>query len=342
MARLRPVADKYGMIVLAGNAATPGRWDVLAGMIRGQTVYDTTTQGFAVSQFPEQDVQTLDTALAYVLHTQAIDPDRIALTGFSDGGSYSLFLGQSNEDIFSRVAALSALIPFTGTGPHNPKTQFLVSGGIAEEMVQRTVKLAQVLRHEGHSVATILSLRGHVDRVEEEDFVWQWLQRSWADPTSTARFTAPADSDPILTDTILTQLTTFWTRFQQEPDSIRTTARQAHQIQIPLMLGAEPVSVVAMDLPALATMYPSIAADLRAAGLTAQQAMAYRNAVLRVGFARAAGMAPNAAPATLFLGHDLPFTPIAPTSVLGQNLAFRRTHDTAFQALGETWMWTTP
>jgi predicted esterase len=341
--KFSPLADKYGMIVLAATALQPGRWDVLDGARSGTTHYTKTTSGIQVTQFQERDVRTLDSALKQVLASDAIDPDRIALVGFSDGGSYSLFLGRSNQDIFSRVAALSALIPFAGSGgPVVPTTQFVLSGGIAEKMVQQTLKMSQVLRHEGHPVVTLLGLRAHVDRVEDEDFVWDWLKRSWADPSITLHPPLPADADPLLTVTVLQKMTTFWGRFVHEPDSVFEAGRLAHQEQLWMSLGDQPASVITTDIPALAAAFPSVAADLQAAGLTAEQEQAYRTAILRVGFARAGGIAPGDSNLKeTIVGSDMPFAPIPPNSVLAENLAFRAAHDAEFKALSRTGMWTT-
>jgi hypothetical protein len=105
-----------------------------------------------------------------------------------------------------------------------------------------------------------------------------------------SHFPAPAvrASDPILTVQALTQMTTFWTSFMKEPDSIQTDARLANQNRILVSVGERQVSVIKADMPALAAKYPSVAADLQAAGLTAQQEEAHRAALIRVGFTRQA------------------------------------------------------
>jgi predicted esterase len=343
--KLSPLVDKYGMIVLAPNARDPGKWDMVYGS------YATAIQGEAglhVTSLPMHEVRTIDSAMQHVLRTYAIDPARIGLLGFSDGGSVALLLGRSNLDVFSRIAALSALTPFDGTGPKHPDTQFLLSGGLAENMVWQTMKMAKVLRKNGNPVTTILGLRGHVDYVADEDIVWNWFIQSWANPSTTTHPLPPSDSDPVLTVDALTKMTTFWTRFQREPGAIRDAGRMAHQVLVPLALGAEPASVIAMDMRAMAAAYPSVATDLQVAGLTAAQETAYRTAILRVGFAWAAriasqtaGLDPDGDLSDLQLGKSLPFVPIAPASVLGQNLAFRQAHEREFAELESTGMWNT-
>lgn len=54
-----------------------------------------------------RDARLLDGALAYTFDRCAIDTTRIALGGFSDGGTYSLSLGVSNGDLFSHLVAYS-------------------------------------------------------------------------------------------------------------------------------------------------------------------------------------------------------------------------------------------
>jgi dienelactone hydrolase len=336
------------MIVLAANAATnPGMWDVMVSP-DAESAQTETSRGVTVSRFKAIDLPTIDSALKMVLATEAIDPDRLALFGFSNGGGYALFLGRSNQDIFSRVAALSAAGAYAGIGPQNPTTQFAVSGGIAELggisqlMVKQTLKLAQVLRTEGHLVLTILGLRGHADIVTDDAVVWAWFKESWTHPDITTQPRLPADSDPVLTVETLKKMTDFWTRLTKEPDSVLSAGRMAHQKPFGLMLGDQPVSVIMTDMVALAKASPSVAADLQAAGLTAAQEDAYRVAILRVGFARASGMVPGIPdPYDTKVGQDLPFTPIAPHSVLAQNLAFRAAHSAEFAALAATGMWTT-
>lgn len=80
-------AEARGMVLLApdSRAAT---WDLALG-------------GFGA------DVTFLDDALDFTFERCRIDPDRIALGGFSDGASYALSLGVSNGDLFSHLIAYS-------------------------------------------------------------------------------------------------------------------------------------------------------------------------------------------------------------------------------------------
>lgn len=329
----RQFADQYGMILLAPNAVdAPGRWDVMASINggAGETAPQTGTS-LHVLKFTDPDVRHIDAALQRVLRDYAIDPDRIALAGFSNGGSYALFLGRSNPDIFSRIAPLSALIPFAGLGAavgQHPSTRFFLSGGLGEDMVEQTLQVARELRQQGYAVQTVLGLREHVEYQVDNAYMWAWLARSWTSHTRVADVAprAPADSDPVLTAEVLQKMTDFWRRFQREPDAIRTIGRLAHQAPILLWIGSQPAAVLKTDMIALAKRYPSVTADLHAAGLTAPQEEAYRAALIRV---ECAGMSPRAT------------GEISPASVLGRNFAFWKTHAPAFTALENTGMFVT-
>jgi predicted esterase len=84
--RHRNAADNARAIVLAPYAGA-GTWDALQGL------------GFT------RDPSVLDAALRWTFERWRIEPSRIALSGFSDGGTYSLAIGRANGDLFARVVA---------------------------------------------------------------------------------------------------------------------------------------------------------------------------------------------------------------------------------------------
>lgn len=84
---LAPVAERRGVALMAVSSRGP-TWDVLV-------------DGFG------PDVEVVDAALAAMFEAVAVDPDRLAIGGFSDGASYALSLGLTNGDLFSSVLALS-------------------------------------------------------------------------------------------------------------------------------------------------------------------------------------------------------------------------------------------
>jgi phospholipase/carboxylesterase len=88
MRLFRDFADRAGVVILAPEA-TGRTWDVIE---RG---------GFG------PDVGMIDDLLAQVFHSLRIDPKRMIMAGFSDGGSYALSLGLTNGDLFTHVIAFS-------------------------------------------------------------------------------------------------------------------------------------------------------------------------------------------------------------------------------------------
>jgi hypothetical protein len=102
----------------------------------------------------------------------------------------------------------------------------------------------------------------------------------------------------------------------------------------------------------MAAKYPSIAADLKAAGLTALQHDAYRVALVSLIAAAFAIDPENAQPHPDASGNWVDSTSlatfgaasvsIAGTSVQGRNLEFRRTHRDEFRGFYNVNMWYTP
>jgi len=81
------VADSAGFIVLVPESRGY-TWDLLSG-------------GYG------EDVFYIDQALAYTFERCAINTERLALGGFSDGATYALSLGLLNGNLFSHVIAFS-------------------------------------------------------------------------------------------------------------------------------------------------------------------------------------------------------------------------------------------
>ena len=80
-------AEARGMVLLTPDSRFT-TWDLIIG-------------GFG------PDVEFLDLALEHTFARCRIDPQRVALGGFSDGASYALSLGVSNGDLFSHLVAYS-------------------------------------------------------------------------------------------------------------------------------------------------------------------------------------------------------------------------------------------
>lgn len=84
---LRRYADQRGIVLMAPDARNRA-WDLLDG-------------GFGA------DVDFIDHALIKAFELCAIDPERVAIEGFSDGASYALSLGLRNTELFTHVIAFS-------------------------------------------------------------------------------------------------------------------------------------------------------------------------------------------------------------------------------------------
>lgn len=84
---LAKAANRSGFIVIAPKS-TAASWDLIHG-------------GFG------PDVARLDAILAALFDEYAIDPDRLAIGGFSDGASYALTLGIANGTLFRTILAFS-------------------------------------------------------------------------------------------------------------------------------------------------------------------------------------------------------------------------------------------
>src|SRR5918997_1310676 len=89
LAQLRGQADEAGIVLLASSSRGP-TWDSI--LARGRY---------------GQDAAAIDRALGHAFSRCKVDPERVALAGYSDGASYALSLGLANGDLFSHVLAFS-------------------------------------------------------------------------------------------------------------------------------------------------------------------------------------------------------------------------------------------
>lgn len=81
------LADRFGVILLAVDSRQQ-TWDII------------------VDQYGS-DVAFIDQALTKTFNHYAIDPNHVAIEGFSDGASYALSLGITNGDLFTHIIAFS-------------------------------------------------------------------------------------------------------------------------------------------------------------------------------------------------------------------------------------------
>ena len=136
-------AQAAGFVVLAPDSRG-GTWDVIRG-------------GYG------PDVAFLDRSLRRVFGSVAIDPARIAVGGFSDGGSYALCLGLANGDLFRDVLAFSPGFAAPAVTAGRPRV--FISHGDRDEVlpVDRCGRrLARVLGEGGYEVDYREFSGGHV------------------------------------------------------------------------------------------------------------------------------------------------------------------------------------
>ena len=110
---LQPLADDGGFLVLAVSSRDR-TWD-------------------AVLDTFGPDVAFVDQALAWTFARYAIDPEYVAVAGFSDGASYALSLGLANGDLFGRVMAFSP--GFVAPAPPQGHPRLFVSHGTADTLL---------------------------------------------------------------------------------------------------------------------------------------------------------------------------------------------------------------
>jgi phospholipase/carboxylesterase len=111
--RLGDFADEAGVAILAPDSRE-STWDAIRGELG-------------------PDVAFLNRALDRVFGTVAIDPERMAVGGFSDGASYAISLGLLNGDLFRRVLAYSPGF-FVG-GALEGKPRFFISHGTSDTIL---------------------------------------------------------------------------------------------------------------------------------------------------------------------------------------------------------------
>lgn len=133
LAPFRPLADDAGLILL-GVDSRRQTWDVIQG-------------GYG------PDVEFLDRALNLAFAACAVDPDRIAAQGFSDGASYALSIGISNGDLFTHVIAFSP--GFLAPSRQHGTPKIFISHGVRDVVLaidKTSRRIVPELRDAGYDV----------------------------------------------------------------------------------------------------------------------------------------------------------------------------------------------
>jgi phospholipase/carboxylesterase len=99
------------------------------------------------------DVAFLERALRHTFTGVAIDPQRLAIGGFSDGATYGLSLGLVNGDLFSHILAFSP--GFVVAPARTGRPSIFVSHGTGDQVlpIDRTSRrLVPALKQAGYDV----------------------------------------------------------------------------------------------------------------------------------------------------------------------------------------------
>lgn len=140
---LRPHSDAAGVILLAPDSR--GRtWDTITGRAG-------------------PDVDFLNLAVRTAFARFALRRDRVALAGFSDGGSYALSVGLANGSLFRHIMAFSPgfLAPLGREGaPHVFMAHGTADPVLPIESCSRTIR--QRLLHYGYDVTYQEFNGGHI------------------------------------------------------------------------------------------------------------------------------------------------------------------------------------
>jgi len=156
---VRGDADRIGAIVIAPDSL--GRtWDVIGGEIG-------------------PDVERINGELELVFAGYAIDGERVAVSGFSDGASYALTLGIANGDLFTHVIAYSPgfLAPPSQVGV----PRIFISHGTRDEILpidRCSRRIAPALQQAGYDVRYREFDGGHTVPGEIANEAMDWFVRS--------------------------------------------------------------------------------------------------------------------------------------------------------------------
>jgi predicted esterase len=126
--------EEAGVAVLAPNSIDT-TWDAIGGGSYGE------------------DVDYLNRMLERVFETTAIDPARVSVGGFSDGGTYALSLGLINGDFFKSIVAFSP--GFVISGEAHGKPRIFISHGTRDHILpidRCGRRIASELKGQGYDV----------------------------------------------------------------------------------------------------------------------------------------------------------------------------------------------
>lgn len=136
VSHFRDAAEAHGTILLAPKSCGD-TWDVING------------------QFGP-DIRRLDRWLERVFNLYAIEPARLSVAGWSDGGSYALSVGLANGDLFRSIAAFAPGI-IRGTRRAGKPTIFVGHGTADQNLkIDETSRvMVPALKRDGYDVTYV-------------------------------------------------------------------------------------------------------------------------------------------------------------------------------------------
>jgi phospholipase/carboxylesterase len=152
--QIRSFADDIGAIVVAPDSRSY-TWEIAQ-----RDVAQDPLDRFG------KDVVYIDRALAYVFERYPVDPKRIAIGGFSDGGTYALSLGLMNGNLFTHVMAFSpGFIRLRSTSGH---PHVFLAHGTSDDVlpIATSRSIARAIDQAGYEVEFVEFAGEHV--VSEE------------------------------------------------------------------------------------------------------------------------------------------------------------------------------
>ena len=127
------------------------------------------------------DIAFLEAAIASAFDRCAIDASRMALIGFSDGGSYALSLGLATGDVFRQVAACSPGTVFTATRHGQPRIYVTHGTNDAILPIDGTSRqIVPALTAAGYDVRYREFEGGHELPLDESSALMSWLSQGFA------------------------------------------------------------------------------------------------------------------------------------------------------------------
>jgi phospholipase/carboxylesterase len=170
------------LVALHGSGGYAGRWASLYDACEARSIVLMAPDSRAATWDRVRgvfgpDVAFIDSALRYTFERCAVDPERIALGGFSDGASYALSLGPSNGDLFTHLIAWSPGF----SDPADPivgSPRVFVSHGSEDGVLPVAITrsgLVPMLEMDGYDVEYVEFMGDHVLTPEIAERALDWF-----------------------------------------------------------------------------------------------------------------------------------------------------------------------